>query len=73
MRNTLQDLEREKANPHLLAALGATLPGLSALDISYEEGGQDRPEEALRRDPAFQQLLQATGGEIVDSGRMGRA
>ena len=73
VKNTLQDLEREKANPHLLAALGASLPGLSALDISYEEGGQERPEEALRRDPAFQQLLQATGGEIVDSGRAGRA
>jgi DNA polymerase III subunit gamma/tau len=69
VRNTIQDLERERSNPHLLAALAATLPGLTSLDIAYEEGGQERPEEALRRDPAFQQLLQATGGEIVESAR----
>jgi DNA polymerase-3 subunit gamma/tau len=69
VRNTIQDLERERANPHLLSALGAVLPGLTALAIAYEEGGQERPEETLRRDPAFQRLLQATGGEIVDSGR----
>jgi DNA polymerase-3 subunit gamma/tau len=65
-RNTVQDLERERANPHVLAALTGVLPGLSEITVAYDEAPTERPEDHLRRDPAFQTLLQATRGEIVD-------
>jgi DNA polymerase-3 subunit gamma/tau len=66
VRNTVQDLEREQANPHLLGALRQVLPGLSRLVITFEGGNALRPEDSLRADPAFQRLLADTGGEIVD-------
>jgi len=66
VRNTVQDLEREQANPHLLDALRQVLPGLARLVISFETDTKPRPEDALRADPAFQRLLADTGGEIVD-------
>jgi DNA polymerase-3 subunit gamma/tau len=65
VRNTVQDLEREQGNPHLLEALRQVLPGLTRLVISFETDGPAGPEEALRADPAFQRLLAETGGEIV--------
>ncbi len=65
-RNTVQELEKERANPHLLAALGGLLPGLAEVAIDFEAAPSERPEDQLRRDPAFQALLQATRGEIVD-------
>ncbi len=65
-RNTVQELEKERANPHLLAALGSVLGGLTGLAIGFEDAPAERPEDQLRRDPAFQSLLQATRGEIVD-------
>ncbi|MBI4911581.1 MAG: DNA polymerase III subunit gamma/tau [Acidobacteria bacterium] len=67
-RGAMQDLEREQANPHLLAALSAVLPGITGLHLSFEGGTGERPEEILRRDPTVQHLLQATGGEIVEAG-----
>ncbi|MBP1773376.1 MAG: polymerase subunit gamma and tau [Holophagaceae bacterium] len=75
VRQTLQDFEREKASPHLLAALAAVLPGLRSLDIQFdgEEAGAtpERPEDRLRREPAFQDLLRLTGGEVLEIRREG--
>ena len=75
VRQTLQDFEREKASPHLLAALAAVLPGLKTVDIHFdeEEGSpvSDRPEDRLRREPAFQDLLRITGGEVLEIRREG--
>ena len=66
VRNTVQDLEREQANPHLLGALRQVLPGLARLVISFESDPKAGPEDALRANPAFQRLLADTGGQIVD-------
>ena len=70
VRNTLQDFEREKASPHLLAALATVLPGLKTLDICFDDKGNpalsDRPEDRLRREPAFQELLRLSGGEVLE-------
>ena len=66
VRNTVQDLEREAANPHLLEALRQVLPGLARLTITFETDNQARPEDVLRGDPAFQRLLAETGGEVVE-------
>jgi DNA polymerase-3 subunit gamma/tau len=75
VRQTLQDLEREKANPHVLAALAAVLPGLKELDVRFEDGPaqaeSDRPEDRLRREPAFQELLRLSGGELLEIRREG--
>ncbi|NWJ39503.1 MAG: DNA polymerase III subunit gamma/tau [Geothrix sp.] len=74
VRQTLQDLERERANPHLLAALGAVFPGLKELDVRFEEDGApqtERPEDRLRREPAFQELLRLSGGEVLEIRREG--
>lgn len=75
VRQTVQDLERERANPHLLAALGAVLPGLQEVDIQYDgppgASAAERPEDQLRREPAFQELLRMTGGEVVEIRREG--
>jgi DNA polymerase-3 subunit gamma/tau len=66
VRNTVQDLEQEQANPHLLEALRQVLPGLARLVITFAADSLPRPEEVLRADPAFQRLLADTGGEIVE-------
>lgn len=68
VRQTLQDFDREKASPHLLAALASVLPGLKGIEIAFEEEGAaaERPEDRLRREPAFQELLRLTGGEVLD-------
>ena len=75
VRQTLQDFEREKASPHLLAALAAVLPGLKAIEISFDGTGQpaapEKPEDRLRREPAFQELLRLTGGEVLEIRREG--
>ncbi|HJV49120.1 MAG TPA: DNA polymerase III subunit gamma/tau [Geothrix sp.] len=74
VRHTLQDFEREKASPHLLAALGTVLPGLKALEISFDEQGAsapEKPEDRLRREPAFQELLRLSGGEVLEIRREG--
>ena len=69
VRNTVQDLEREQANPHLLEALRQVLPGLTRIAITFDAESHARPEDSLRADPAFQRLLQETGGEIVEARR----
>jgi DNA polymerase-3 subunit gamma/tau len=66
VRNTVQDLEREHANPHLLEALRQVLPGLTRMTITFEHDDQERPEDLLKADPNFQRLLSETGGEIVE-------
>lgn len=66
VRNTVQDLEREQANPHLLEALRQVLPGLTHLAIAFETEGADTPEALLKGDPTFQRLLAETSGEIVE-------
>ena len=66
VRNTVQDLEREQSNPHLLEALRQVLPGLARMTITFESDNQARPEDALRSDPNFQRLLAETGGEVVE-------
>jgi DNA polymerase-3 subunit gamma/tau len=75
VRQTLQDFEREKASPHLLAALATVLPGLKAVEISFDEpggsGAEERPEDRLRREPAFQELLRLSGGEVLEIRREG--
>ncbi len=67
VRNTVQDLEQEQANPHLLEALRRVLPGLTGIAITFDGGSQARPEDSLRADPALQRLLQETGGEIIET------
>jgi DNA polymerase-3 subunit gamma/tau len=75
VRQTLQDFEREKASPHLMAALTTVLPGLKAVEISFDEpggsGAEERPEDRLRREPAFQELLRLSGGEVLEIRREG--
>ena len=75
VRQTLQDLEREKANPHVLAALAAVLPGLKELEIRFDgdpaANQAERPEDRLRREPAFQELLRLSGGEVLEIRRGG--
>jgi len=75
VRQTLQDFEREKASPHLLAALASVLPGLKAVDVSFDDPGPaaaaERPEDRLRREPAFQELLRLSGGEVLEIRREG--
>ena len=75
VRHTLQDFEREKASPHLLAALATVLPGLQAVDIRFDEQGgpatPEKPEDRLRREPAFQELLRISGGEVLEIRREG--
>ena len=66
VRNTVQDLEREQANPHLLGALRQVLPGLARLEIRFEAEDKPGPEAMLRADPEFQRLMSDTGGQIVD-------
>jgi len=75
VRQTLQDFEREKASPHLLAALAAVLPGLQAVEVSFDSPDQpaapEKPEDRLRREPAFQELLRLSGGEVLEIRREG--
>ena len=75
VRHTLQDFEQEKASPHLLAALATVLPGLKAVDIRFDEQGgpstHEKPEDRLRREPAFQELLRLSGGEVLEIRREG--
>lgn len=76
VRQTLQDFEREKASPHLLAALASALPGLTTVDVQFDDAGAapaaaERPEDRLRREPAFQELLRLTGGEVLEIRREG--
>jgi DNA polymerase-3 subunit gamma/tau len=75
VRQTLQEFEREKASPHLLAALVGVLPGLKAVEVRFEAEakapGQDRPEDRLRQEPAFQELLRLSGGEVLEIRREG--
>jgi DNA polymerase-3 subunit gamma/tau len=69
VRQTLQDFEREKASPHLLSALAAVLPGLKAVEVRFEGGNPlpaERPEDRLRQEPAFQELLRLSGGEVLE-------
>jgi DNA polymerase-3 subunit gamma/tau len=66
VRNTAQDLEQHRANPHLLEALRRVVPILQTVELRFEEAASDKPEDRLRREPAFQELLKATNGEIVD-------
>jgi DNA polymerase-3 subunit gamma/tau len=75
VRQTLQDLEREQANPHVLAALAAVLPGLRELEVRFDEalpgGADERLEDRLRREPGFQELLRLSGGEVLEIRREG--
>ncbi|WP_052571911.1 DNA polymerase III subunit gamma/tau [Geothrix fermentans] len=75
VRQTLQDLEREQANPHVLGALAAVLPGLKALEIRFDDAPasaeEERPEDRLRREPGFQELLRLSGGEVMEIRREG--
>ncbi len=61
-RTTAQDLERDQANPGLLRALG-----VARLVLAFEGAAPvERPEDRLRNDPALQELLRISGGEIVE-------
>jgi hypothetical protein len=66
VRNTVQDLERELSNPHLLETMRRILPGLSQIAITFEAERYGRPEEILRGDQVFQRLLQDTQGEVTE-------
>ncbi|MBS1766343.1 MAG: DNA polymerase III subunit gamma/tau [Acidobacteria bacterium] len=62
VRNTVSEFEREQANPMLLRALG-----VPRVDIVFEgPATAERPEDRLRKEPALQELLRLTGGEIVE-------
>jgi DNA polymerase-3 subunit gamma/tau len=74
VRQTLQDFERERSSPHLLAALAAVLPGLEAIEFTFDDpdpGKAERPEDRLRQEPAFQELLRLSGGEVMEIRREG--
>ncbi len=70
VRHTLQDFEREKDSPHVLAALASVLPGLKSVELCFDAEGDsaasDGPEERLRKEPAFQELLRMSGGEVME-------
>jgi len=66
VRHTVQDLERELVNPHLLETLRRVLPGLSRIAITFDAQHHERPEEILRDDAAFQRLLLETQGEVIE-------
>lgn len=66
VRNTVQDLEREQDNPHLLAALRQVLPDLQRMTITFAADQPSKPEDVLRADPTFQRLMQDTDGEILE-------
>ena len=70
VRHTLQDFDREKASPHLLAALAAVLPGLTSVAVEFDGDGPPavaaKPEERLRQEPGFQELLRLSGGEVLE-------
>jgi DNA polymerase-3 subunit gamma/tau len=66
VRNTAQDLLRERENPHLREALSALLPGLLTLDVAFEDEGGESQEAKLRKEPGLQELLRRTSGEIVE-------
>lgn len=62
VRSLVQELERDQANPGLLRALGVV-----RLDLAFEGSAPaERPEDRLRNDPALQELLRLSGGEIVE-------
>ncbi|HET6330272.1 MAG TPA: DNA polymerase III subunit gamma/tau [Holophagaceae bacterium] len=62
VRNTAQDLAKEQANPALLRALG-----VPRIEIAFEgPSAGERPEDRLRNEPALQELLRFSGGEIVE-------
>ncbi|HJV90880.1 MAG TPA: DNA polymerase III subunit gamma/tau [Holophagaceae bacterium] len=64
---TAEPLVKERQSPHLLAALGALLPGLAYVDVLFDEPLQSEPPEArIRKDPVFQELLRLSGGEVVE-------
>ena len=75
VRQTLQAFEREKASPHVLAALSTVLPGLKTIEVSFDDQSEaqtaERPEDRLRREPAFQELLRISGGEVLEIRREG--
>lgn len=70
VRHTLQDFDREKASPHLLAALAAALPGLTSVLVQFDGEAPPalpaKPEERLRQEPGFQELLRLSGGEVLE-------
>ena len=70
VRQTFQDFEHEKSSPHLLAALGTVLPGLQSVVVEFDGDGTpaapERPEDRLRQEPGFQELLRLTGGEVLE-------
>ena len=57
------------------AALAAVLPGLAELEIRFEDspgGAQaERPEDRLRQEAGFQDLLRLSGGEVLEIRREG--
>ena len=62
VRNTTQDLAKDQANPSLLRALG-----VQRIDIAFEgPATAERPEDRLRNEPALQELLRLSAGEIVE-------
>ncbi|MCE1228365.1 MAG: DNA polymerase III subunit gamma/tau [Firmicutes bacterium] len=66
VRPTGEDLEREKANPHLIERLRQILPSLTAISLTYETQKHERPEDLLREDLVFQKFLQEIEGEILE-------
>ena len=66
VRNTVQSLEREQANPHLLNLLRQTFSGLAKISISFEPDSNSCKDDALRADPIFSRLIADTNGEILE-------
>jgi len=66
VRHTVQDFERELANPNLLETLRRILPGLTRIAITFDTDRHARPEEILRDDEVFQRLLLETQGEVIE-------
>ena len=68
VRGTVQDFLREAANPGLLACLATVLPGLQRVEVAFSgaAAAPERPEDRLRQEPAFQELLRLTGGDVIE-------
>jgi len=66
VRNTVQELEKEQANPHLLNRLRQVFPGLTKISILFEPNSNSLKNDALRADPIFNRLITDTKGEIIE-------
>lgn len=66
VRNTVQSLEKEQANPHLLNCLRQVFPGLTGISIAFEPDSDPLKDNVLCADPLLNRLIADTNGEILE-------